>query len=91
MKQEINQYDFAHAFHACGRGTQFSYEALELLYDYLNEYDNYMLDVIGICCDFIEEPLADALENAGVDTLHELERLTVVLGVTQYGVLYLNY
>jgi hypothetical protein len=91
MIQEINQYDFAHAFHACGRGTQFSYEALELLYDYLNEYDNYMLDVIGICCDFTEEPLEEALENADVTTLHDLERLTVVLGVTQYGILYLNY
>jgi len=91
MKQEIDQHDFANAFHACGRGESFSYEALNLLYDYLNEDDDYMLDVVGICCEFTEEPLEDALENAGVDTLHDLERLTVVLGETDSGVLYLNY
>jgi len=55
MKQTINLAKFRDAFHQADRGTQFSYEGLEVLFNYLEEIDpDYELDVIGICCDFSE-------------------------------------
>lgn len=46
---------FRDAFHRANRGTQFSYEALGLLFDYFEECDPDMeLDVIAICCEFVE-------------------------------------
>jgi hypothetical protein len=55
MKQTVYLDEFRQAFHNMGRGEQFSYEALELIYDYLEESDPDMeLDVIAICCDFSE-------------------------------------
>jgi len=46
---------FRDEFHRCGRGDQFSYQALNMLYEYFEETDPEMeLDVIAICCDFAE-------------------------------------
>ena len=50
---------FADAFRRMGRENQFSREALEALFNYLEEYeqdtgDDLELDVIGLCCDFTE-------------------------------------
>lgn len=46
---------FRDKFHQCGRGEQFSYQALNMLYEYFEETDPDMeLDVIAICCDFAE-------------------------------------
>ena len=53
MKQTVNLHDFRQAFSNMDRGTQFSYEGLETIYNYLEEIDSEMeLDVIAICCDF---------------------------------------
>lgn len=56
MKQDITFSDFTASFHRMGRDDQFSYEALRLLYDFLEEVQpDYELDVIALCCDFTEE------------------------------------
>lgn len=53
MKQTINLEEFMHAFHAYNRYEQFGYQALNLLFEYLEECDPHMeLDVIAICCDY---------------------------------------
>ena len=50
-----NASQFRDQFKQCGRGDQFSYEALGLLFDYLNESGSDLeLDVVAICCDFAE-------------------------------------
>ena len=56
MKSTIeNASQFRDAFHRAGRGTQFSYEALGMLFDYFEECDPEMeLDVIAICCEYCE-------------------------------------
>jgi hypothetical protein len=57
--------EFAHM----GRTNQFSYEALGLLFDYLEECDpDYNLDVIGICCDYAEDTAQSIAESYGIDT-----------------------
>ena len=59
MYQTINDYDFRKAFHDMGRGEQFSYEGLEILFEALEQYEvdtgeDMELDVVAICCDFSE-------------------------------------
>jgi hypothetical protein len=59
MKQTVNLYQFREAFRLHER-TNFSYEGLEILFDYLEECESgsdteFELDVIGLCCDYAED------------------------------------
>ena len=85
MKTSVNLSDFRDAFHRTGRGNQFSYEALGVLFDYFEECENdageeLELDVIAICCEFEEsDPIAiieaynlDYPENAEGDEYKEI-------------------
>ena len=59
MKQSINNYQFHRAFERMGRGKQFTYEGLNALFDYLEEYEDgtgetIELDVIALCCEYTE-------------------------------------
>jgi len=69
MKQTIDKGDFRDAFDRMGRGDQFSYEALGMIYDYLTALEDNSgheceLDVIGICCEFTEYATAAELREA---------------------------
>jgi hypothetical protein len=64
MYIEINSFGFHDAFHRAGRGKQFSYEALDALYLYLDELEDSMgeqieVDVIALCCEYDEVGLGD--------------------------------
>lgn len=87
---------FRDQFHRCGRGDQFSYEALGLLFDYLNDCGSDVeLDVVGVCCEYSEdtpESIAKQynidLEDDGNELLNVLDSLhdmTTVVGVTSTG------
>ena len=79
MKQTIYLSDFRDAFHHAGRGKQFSYEALELLYDFFEDIDlDYDLDVVAICCDF------DEMDADEVRTAYDLESDTDVEDYLRY-------
>lgn len=72
MKITISVNDFREEFKRMGRGEQFSYEALGLLFDYLEEWEvngceELELDVIGLCCDFCENEPRSIAECYGVD------------------------
>ncbi len=56
MKQSISLNQFRDAFVEMNRENQFSYDGLEYLFEYLEEiYDGeYDLDVIALCCEFVE-------------------------------------
>ena len=62
---------FADAFRRMGRENQFSREALEALFEYLENYEEdtgirVELDVIGLCCEFTEyESAITAAEDYG--------------------------
>ena len=56
-----NVSQFRDEFHRCGRGKQFTYDGLEVLFDMLEDYSDstgepYELDVIALCCEYAEEP-----------------------------------
>lgn len=74
MIQTVNLDQFRQAFHNMGRGNQFSYEALELIYDYLEECDpDFELDVIAICCDFSEGDFQEVANELDEDLIEESE------------------
>jgi hypothetical protein len=59
---------FRDQFAQCGRKDQFSYEALGLLFDYLEEIDPDMeLDVIAICCDYTENSADTIAQDYSID------------------------
>ena len=71
MKQTINKYQFQDAFKAV-RPDNFSYEAVDLLSDYFEEYEKdtgeeLELDVIAICCDFSEDSVQNIIDNYTID------------------------
>ena len=60
MKQTISEHDFIQAFTDCGRGDQFSYKALGLIYDNLCQFEDdcgteIELDPIAVCCEYVEQ------------------------------------
>jgi len=79
MYQTINRYDFHNAFKAMGRETQFSFEAKDLLYDFLEEDekntdDGIELDVVSLCCEYSEEHYKDIFN--GYDIICESDEPT---------------
>ena len=93
MYQTINVSQFRDAFKDKGRSTQFSYDGLSILYDYLEEnFDGkYELDVIELCCEFTEDTIEEALSNYNLDSLDELRDNTLVLEVNDNTIIYQNY
>jgi len=72
MKQTVYISDFRSAFHTVGRGSQFSYEGLEVLFDYLENWESdagedLELDVIELCCEFAEGSWQDIAENYSIE------------------------
>jgi hypothetical protein len=67
MKTNVSFSDFTNAFRNSDRKDQFSYEALELIFDYLDDYERETgeeieFDIIAICCEWAE----DTPENIAV-------------------------
>jgi hypothetical protein len=59
---------FRDAFARIGRKDQFSYEALGLLFDYLDECgENVELDVVAICCEYSEMNADEVRECYRID------------------------
>ena len=95
MHQTINVHGFRDAFKSMGRADQFSYDALGMLFDHLD--DDLELDVIAICCAYSEDMPESVADSYGieVDDLDESEALdavmayldahTQVIGVTDAG------
>jgi len=105
MKQTVYLSDFRDAFNRMDRGNQFSYEALELIYDYLEEVDpDSELDVIAICCDLCEMTYEEAAEAYSIgegDDLNPedipqavidyLNDETSVIGTTDETIIFANF
>jgi len=64
MKKSITKCQFHDEFKAYNRQDNFSYDGLNALYDYLEQYEedtgcDVELDVIAICCEYTEYDSAD--------------------------------
>jgi hypothetical protein len=72
MKTTVYLEDFRAAFYNMGRKDQFSYEGLELIFDYITEYEDETseqieLDVVAICCEWSESTPAEIIEQYDTD------------------------
>jgi hypothetical protein len=104
MKTTVTLSSFKQAFQDAGRGDHFSWEGLEVLFDYLEELEEgtgteMELDAIALCCDFVEEaPEAIAAtfgitSTPGTDITEDgvmnwLQDRTMVVGKTTSGIIY---
>lgn len=65
MIKTISQNDFINYFMDSDTyKNNFSFDGLVALYDYLDEYDNFEIDLVAICCDFTEyEDIKEVYQN----------------------------
>ena len=98
MKQTISRCDFHDAFVKHDRLTQFSYEARELMFEHLEQYEDQTgeeleLDVIAICCDYSEESFGDIAKNYNIGLDHDDDEETqkqCVIDYLQYHTVYIG-
>ena len=89
---------FRDEFAVMERKDQFSYEALSLLFDYLEEVaPDYSLDVIELCCYYAEGTVENIARDYGIDltdlddeganevVLDFLNEYTSIVGETESG------
>lgn len=72
MKSNVNFCAFVDAFHAYERYDQFGYEALKVLFEYLESYEDdcgveIELDVIALCCEYSVDSIEDIASNYSID------------------------
>jgi hypothetical protein len=97
--ETVNVHSFREAFKMMDRQNQFSYDGLEVLFDYLDDCEpDVELDVIAICCDFEEVTFEDMRGTEDLDDdaseediLEYLESVTTVVGTTDDSVIYYQY
>ena len=71
--QSINNvYQFREAFRLAGRMDQFSYEGLEVLFDYLDNLSEdtgepIELDVVALCGEYYESSIQELIDNYNID------------------------
>ena len=70
--QTLAQGDFVDAFKQSSRKDQFSHDALEAIFNYLDTYseetgENIEFDIVSICCDWSEMTWQDVAMSYGVD------------------------
>ena len=70
--QTLGQGDFVQLFKESSRKDQFSAEALEAIFNYLDTYseetgENVEFDIVGICCDWAEMTWAEIASSYDVD------------------------
>jgi len=86
MNIKITQVSqFRDEFHHAGRGNQFSYDGLAILFNWLEEnYKDYDLDVVELCCEYAESTIAELVEAYSIDgdVMEYVNENTLVLGVT---------
>lgn len=74
MKQSVTFSQFVDAFRAHDRQDQFSYGALRVLFDEFEDYEEQTgstidLDVIAICCEYVEMTLNEVVQAYSLEDL----------------------
>ncbi len=67
-----NAYQFREAFRLAERMDQFSYEGLEVLFDYLDNLsddtgETIELDPVALCCEYYESSIQELIDNYNID------------------------
>ena len=72
MKTTVNFSYFVDSFKSMDRYDSFGYQALRVIFDYLEELENSTgeeieFDVIAICCDYTSQNYKDIAEAYGIE------------------------
>ena len=72
MIQTLRLSDFTNAFRNSDHAEQFSYEALTLIFDYIQEYEDstgeqVKFNLIGICCEWAEATPRDIIKEYSLE------------------------
>ena len=95
MKKTITQSEFINEFMEC-RPNNFSYKGLMALFEFLEEWESETgeeieLDVIAICCDFMEDSLDNIKDYYNIpedeEVMEWLEYRTMVIPVNDENVI----
>ena len=85
-----NVSQFRDCYHRAGRDNQFSYDGLEILFDYLDQLSDDInepmeMDVIAICCDYAEDTAEGIASDydMDVDGLDDVEVLDAVIAMLE--------
>lgn len=90
MYKTLSSYEFANEFkESQTRKEQFSYDALDAIYEYMEELgedcghdDGFEFDMIAICCDYTEYDSFEDFKkdsNNDIETIEDLQDETTVL------------
>jgi len=101
MKNTINLYDFRDAFTQI-RPDNFSYQGLEILFDWFEEYEastgeETELDVIAICCGWSELTHEEIIDSYDVpkdeqeNLVEWLNERTIVAGETTESIIFVDF
>ena len=101
MKNTINLYDFRDAFMQI-RPDNFSYQGLEILFEWLEEYEESTgeeidLDVIAICCEWSETTREEIIqyydipEDERENLVKWLNERTIVAGETTESIIFMDF
>lgn len=67
MINTISLSDFRTAWANSSRSESFSYEGLEVLYNFLEEVDpDFDLDIVALDCDFVEASILDVAKDYSI-------------------------
>lgn len=102
MFTRVTLSNFRDAFRAAGRKDQFSYDGLAVLFKYLDDVENYVLDVVEVCCDYSEMTPEEIIEAYSIpydaadddlwDTVRDfLEDRTIIVGETYETIVFANF
>lgn len=88
MIQTLRLSDFTNAFRNSDRAEQFSYHALELIFDYIEDYERdtgekVEFDLIGLCCEWSEDTPEEIARSYDID-LEGKEGAAALMHVYEY-------
>lgn len=97
MHQSVTFSAFCDSFRNLDRQDQFTYSGKRVLFDYLEQYeedtgDSIELDVIALCCEYVESTHDEVIRDYSLDkdttdeeVLEWLQDCTIVCGETKEG------
>ena len=95
----VKTYDlqsFKNEFELYNHKEHFTSEALEIIFDYLNQDDyTFNMDVIGFCCEFQEMTEEEIRQNYDIEDWQEIEDYlndeTSVVGKTENRFVFITF
>jgi hypothetical protein len=95
MYQIITKSMFHDAFRKYDRTENFTSQGLSVLYDYLIEHESdetgRKLDVISLCCEYIQSTIDEALSEYDLKSIEQLMEHTIVILVDAENIIYENF